>query len=151
LEIVHADAGTIFDSAPFKEWCKQEGRKASVVLATLHRPQQNGLTENRWQQVQKTASNMLAHVRLDECFQDRVLIYAATVINLHPLNGLLDEERRPCTPFYKYYGKKPNLARLRVFGCPVVFKVFSQNSGRLHEKNLPQVYGLDTPSTKLVH
>jgi transposase InsO family protein len=60
LEVVHADVGTFFDSAPFKEWCKQEGRKASVILAAPRRPQQNGLTENRWQQVQKAASNMLA-------------------------------------------------------------------------------------------
>jgi transposase InsO family protein len=53
LEVVHADASMIFDSAPFKEWCKQEGQKASVVLAAPHRPEQNGLTENRWQQVQR--------------------------------------------------------------------------------------------------
>jgi hypothetical protein len=138
LKRLHSDSGSIFTSKTFGKWCSSGGRSISVFTGAPHRPEMNGLCENRWQQVSHTTLNLIAHARLSDYFLDRAYIHASLLLNLHPHIHVFNEAGNQITPFEKYYGVKPNIARLRVFGCPVIFKVYTRNGGEYHAKNLPQ-------------
>jgi hypothetical protein len=85
---------------------------------------------------------LLSHARLDQAFTDVALTHAALLVNMSPVKGVFISEEgdteRPCTPFEKYFGAKPSLSRLRVFGCPVIFKAHSRNGGSLRNSNIIQ-------------
>jgi hypothetical protein len=84
---------------------------------------------------------MMSHAQLAQVFFGLSIIYAALVTNTLPLKGLFMKdslgESRPTTPFELYFGTKPNLLRLRVFGCPVVLKAY-QRKPNLNDHNIIQ-------------
>jgi hypothetical protein len=83
---------------------------------------------------------MMSHARLDSRFFDCCIVYAALITNLSPLRNLAITNNEgvtsPTTPFELYFGSKPDIRRLRTWGCPVIFKAYHR--GNLHDKNIIQ-------------
>jgi transposase InsO family protein len=140
LKEIYSDAGSQFKSEYLKEWCTSNSRLIVTKIAAPHHQSTNGLTENRWKNTRLRCQKMLSHARLDARFFDVCIIYAALVTNLSPLRNLtiaeINGETRPTTPFELYFGHKPEIRRLRTWGCPVIFKAYQRN--KLNDKNIIQ-------------
>jgi len=61
----------------------------------------------------ESARSMLAHAGLPNCFWAEAVAAAAYVRNRTPSNSFKDHT----TPYERWYGRKPNVSHLRVFGC----------------------------------
>ena len=128
IQTIHTDAGSQFLSAQFRTWCQQHG--IALQSAAPAHQEQNGTCESAWSDIRAIVFQILSEARLDHRFYDHALIYAWQIKNVLPLRGLstpinTDDPTnlRQCTPFEKYFDKKPNISRYHVFGCPCVAKV----------------------------
>jgi hypothetical protein len=141
INSIHADAGSVFRSREFAQWCMSNSRSIRVETAAPHHQHQNGLTENRWKQTRLICNKMLSHARLGPEYMHFALLYAAMITNMVPLRGLSITREgvadpMPVTPFELYFKRKPIISRLRVFGCPCIFK--AHICGKLHDSNIIQ-------------
>jgi Integrase core domain len=142
IDRIHADAGTQFTSEAFRAFALDHG--VALRLAAPEHQNQNGIAERRWQHVRLIAFKMLSHARLPNTYYNFALQYAWMISNVLPVKGDTSKEGdvvKPCTPFEKYYGKLPQVGKYRVFGLPVLVKVYKQESidGKaLHSRNIVQ-------------
>jgi hypothetical protein len=98
----------------------------------------NGLAERLWQTARVMAFKMLTNARLNITFFHHALMYAWQICVVLPAKSTSridgDGTLIPTTPHYLYFnGDTPNVSRYRVFGCPVVCKVYKR---RDQEKNV---------------
>ena len=128
---IHPDAGSQFEpSQTFLKWCSDHGIRCEA--AAPHHQHQNGMVERRWQHLRGLANKMMTHARLPRKYFGHALQYAWMVSNLTPVKDVfytdIDGLHNPCTPYERYFGSAPNLSRFRVFGCPVVFKLYRRTA-----------------------
>jgi hypothetical protein len=144
---IRTDAGSQFTSAEFAQYCIQHGIK--LMLAAPRKQYQNHLAERTWQTVTSTARSLLIHARLPDTFWFHALAYSTYIFNVLPVRGLRnDDTEQPDTPHELFFGTKPRIGHLRVFGCPVVIRKWtsSDNSnGKQTQRGLHGIFiGLDT-------
>nr|GEY78732.1 hypothetical protein [Tanacetum cinerariifolium]GEZ83138.1 hypothetical protein [Tanacetum cinerariifolium] len=58
-----------------------------------------------------------------------------------------DEGKRRVTPYEKFYGEKPNLKDLKVFGCVAYERIVSKHLRKLDDRSKPLVYLGKEPSS----
>ena len=75
-------------------------------------PEQNGVSKRMNRTLIEKVRSMLAESRLPQKFWAEALSTAVYLINRSPTKALDNT-----TPFEAWYGKKPNVSHLRVFGC----------------------------------
>ena len=129
---LHADAGSYFTSDELMRWAAEHSI-ALKIAAPAHQ-EMNGLAERLWQTTRVMAFRMLTNARLGLIFFHYALMYAWQICVVLPTKSAnrLDAngELVPSTPYYLYYGTEPNVSRYRVFGCPVVMKVYKKKDDR---------------------
>ena len=105
LVIIRDGKGAEFIWNRIAAWCKEHGiQPQHTVRAT---PQQNGRAERGFRDLAEGATCILARAGMSiEAAHASNYIY-----NRFPHHAL------GCTPFELWYGHKPNLANLRVWGC----------------------------------
>ena len=86
-------------------------------------PQQNGVAERKNRTLKEAARAMLAETTLAEHYWAEAVSTACYVQNRALVNKL-----RKKTPYELYYGRKPNVSHLHIFGC----KCFVSNNGKEH-------------------
>jgi len=146
-ERIRADAGSQFMAAAFADYCIQHGVKVS--LAAPKKQYQNHLAKRTWQMVTSTARSLLIHARLPETFWYHALAYSTYIFNVLPVHGLSDDDPDiPSTPHELFFGTKPHISHLRVFGCPVIIRnrtSSDQSNGKQTERGIRGIFvGLDT-------
>ena len=111
IKTLRSDGGGEYDSGQFKRVLQQQGIVRQV--SAPYSQQQNGVSE-RWNRtVVESARTMLTQARLTTADYWTDAISTAThVRNRMPTSTLTDQ-----TPFQAFYGSKPNIDYLRVFGC----------------------------------
>ena len=108
---LRSDNGGEYFSKAFVDYLKVKGiRHESSVPYT---PQQNGVAERKNQTLIESARTMLAHAGLPNKYWAEAVNVAAYVGN----RVMTSADKTGKTPFEKWYGRKPNLSRMRVFGC----------------------------------
>jgi hypothetical protein len=130
IEEIHADAGSQFLSDMFQTWASTEGRNIRIIIAAPEHQHQNGTIERPYQTNKMITNRLLAHARLPNKFYTRASLTAAKIMNYLPHKGVFTNGRTgdPCTPFQAYYSRKPNIQKLRVFGCPCIVKIYHRRS-----------------------
>ena len=118
-----ADAGTQFNSAEFTDECLRKG--INVSIAAPKHQEMNGLTERTWQSIRNLAYSFLNFARVGTEFTDMALEHAAKIIAVLPLKGL-QANGKSTTPYFLFYGRKPNVRKLRVLFCPCIYKVYER-------------------------
>ena len=78
-----------------------------------HSTQQNGVSERMNRSLVEAAHSMTTHAGLSNIFWAKAISAAAYVRNCLPTAALKESE----TPYERWYGKKPDVSHLRVFGC----------------------------------
>jgi len=124
---IHVDAGKQLCSAEFKQWCVQQ--KIKHITAGVAHQEMNGLSERFWQACHKIAFSMLNEARLGWAYLHRAFLYACDVMDVLPVKGCTKRVhgmKRQVCPKMAWHrdATTTNVGKYRVFGCPVVAKVY---------------------------
>ena len=110
IKVLRCDNGGEYTSTEFVNYLSKEGIKHE--LTTPHTPQQNDAAERLNRTLIEGICTMLADSKLPHSFWAEALSIYAYLRNHSPtklLSGI--------TPYEAWYGTKPNVGSLRIFGC----------------------------------
>lgn len=104
-------SGTEYYGNEFVQLCGSE--RIQIVATVPYTPQQNGVSERMNRTLMDKARTMVHESNLPKEFWGEA-IYAATYLTNRFATNALQEHK---TPFEMWFGRKPNVDKLRVFGC----------------------------------
>jgi hypothetical protein len=110
IQILRSDNGKEYTSNSFNSFCEEAGIQHQ--LTAPYTPQQNGVSERRNRFILEMTRCMLHEKNLLKKFWAEA---ANTVVFLQ--NRLLTRAVKDQTPFEAWYGYKPSLNFLKIFGC----------------------------------
>ena len=82
-------------------------------MSVPHSPEQNGVAERMNRTLMESARSMLSHAGLSNRYWAEAVATAAYIRNRIPTAAIKEGQ----TPYERWYGKKPNVSHLKVFGC----------------------------------
>ncbi|XP_016690648.1 uncharacterized protein [Gossypium hirsutum] len=110
IQILRSDNGKEYTSETFNRFCEEAGIEHQ--LTAPYTPQQNGVSERRNRLIMEMTRCMLHEKNLPKGFWGEVANTAVFLQNRISTKAVKDQ-----TPFEAWYGYKPSLKFLRVFGC----------------------------------
>lgn len=110
LSKLRSDNGREYLGNEFQSFCKSKG--IQMVLTVPYTPQQNGVSERINRNLMEKVRAMIHECGLSKEMRGEALYCANYLTNRSPTNGLVENK----TPFEMWFGKRPNLSKLRVFG-----------------------------------
>lgn len=127
IKILRSDNGSEYMNFRMKDITKSNG----IVHQTSapHSPQQNGMAERMNRTIVEKARCLLFDAKLSESFWAEAVSTAAYLINRSPTSGTKK------TPFEIWFGSKPNLKDLRVFGCKSMAHIPKANRKKFDPKS----------------
>ena len=110
LKTLRSDNGGEYISSEFEAFLKQEGiAHQSSVPKT---PEQNGVAERKNRTIVEAIRSLLSDSNLPKCFWAEALATVTYLHNIRPTKAVAN-----ITPYEAWYGKKPSVDHLKVFGC----------------------------------
>lgn len=100
-------------------------------VAVPHTPEQNGVAERKNRTLVESARCMLIESGLPSSFWAEAIATANHVENRCPTKGISEG-----TPFEKWFGKRPNISHLRIFGNKVFFLDKTPNKGKFDPRGI---------------
>jgi hypothetical protein len=122
----------VFTSVSFLEYCSERGIKQH--LTAPYSPQQSGVVERRNQNVLAMAWSMMKAKAVPAWLWGEAVMTAVFLLNRAPTRSLVGR-----TPYEAWYGEKPAVHFLRVFGYVAHVKVTKPNAGKLDDRNSKMV------------
>ena len=154
---VNTDGGGEFVNEEFQYFCASNGIRHTWTVPDT--PEQNSNIERAWQTCCNMATAMLVACGLPSTFWPEALAYAAHCVNAFP--------KRSGEPsvLQQMYGFKPQLHRMREFGCTCIAWVKHKNNkekftlrgvegiylGWSIQQNGYLIYDVDNGHTRVVH
>ncbi|KAL0420408.1 UNVERIFIED_CONTAM: Retrovirus-related Pol polyprotein from transposon TNT 1-94 [Sesamum latifolium] len=123
IQIIRSDNGKEYTSTEFDKFCEDSGIEHQ--LTAPYTPQQNGVSERRNRYIMEMSRCMLYEKNLPKKFWAKAANTTVFFQNRLPTKAVKDQ-----TPFKAWYGYKPPLKFLKVFGC-LCFTHFPQSK---HDK-----------------
>ena len=108
---LRSDNGGEYVSSEFEAYLKSKGIHHELTVP--HSPEQNGVAERMNRTLMESARSMIAHAGLPNCYWAEAVATAAYLRNRVPTVAFKEKT----TPYEQWYGRKPNLGHLKVFGC----------------------------------
>ena len=107
IKVLRTDGGGEYVSATFKNFLKQKGIRHEI--SAPYSPQQNGVAERMNRTLLEAARSMIFNAGLSKAYWSEAA--AAYVRNkvITTSTGV--------TPYERWYGRKPDVSDLKVFGC----------------------------------
>jgi transposase InsO family protein len=133
MKILRTDGGGEFISAEFLSYLKQCGIEKQTTPP--HTPQHNGVAERANRVLVERMRSMLNHSGLSSYYWAEALMTAAYVRNLSPCRSVPD-----VTPYEKWFGRKPTVNHLRVWGCVAYCHVPKANRKKLDATAIKTVF-----------
>ena len=99
-------------------------------LTVPHSPEQNGVAERMNRTLMETARSMIAHAGLSDCYWAEAVATAVYLRNCVPTMAF----NKKITPYERWYGRKPDLSHLKVFGCMAYAHVSDVKRTKLDKK-----------------
>ena len=115
---LRCDNGGEYVSTEFKNWCA--GKGVIMDFTIPHTPQLNGSAERLNRSLMEKTRALLFCSGMDKQFWGEALYTATYLLNRSPTKALTD-----CTPAEKWFGKKPDLSMLQIFGSVAHAKVLT--------------------------
>ncbi len=109
VKVVRTDRGTEFLNKTFHGYCAANG--VHTEMSAAYTPQQNGVAERANRTLKEKARTLLLGVNADMSLWNEAVQTAAYLHNVTPVAG------KNKTPFEEFHGHKPDLSRLRKWGC----------------------------------
>lgn len=129
---IRSDQGGEFSSKDLMAFYKSEGIQAQFTAG--YSPQQNGVAERRNRHLIEMARCMLLDAGMEKCYWPEAVNTAAYLQNVLPTTAV---DR---TPFELWFGKKPDLSILRVFGCKAEVHVPKEKRTKLSNKSKSLIF-----------
>jgi hypothetical protein len=133
VKVLQSDGGGEFLSHAFKEFLA-----TYVILHFIscpYTPQQNGLAKRKHRHLIETAITLLSVAKLPHKFWSYAVNHATFFINRMPCKGL-----NMISPFGKLFGKKPDIANLKVFGSAIYPYLRPYNTNKLQPRSTQCVF-----------
>lgn len=111
LGILRSDNGGEYLSGEFEDYLKSKGVHHERTV--LYSPEQNRVAERMNRTLVESARTVIAHASLPDCYWAEAVAAAAYVCN----RTLTRAFKESIIPYEKWYGRKPDVSHLRVFGC----------------------------------
>ena len=134
---IHSDAGTEFFSNDLLTWLQQRTSMGIPTRRHMAAPDtqwQNGFCERHWGHIKQMAHKMLVNARLPLQFLFYALQTACYIHARLPHSGLISPTGRMLSPYERQKGVPPRISQIRVFGCPVIYRMHKtlkwETSGR---------------------
>ncbi|KAJ0865267.1 putative RNA-directed DNA polymerase [Helianthus annuus] len=108
---LRSDRGGEFCSTEFNSFCDEHGIKRH--LTAPYTPEQNGVAERKNRTVVEMAQSMMQEKNLSGCFWGEAVATAVYLLRFSPTKAVAGQ-----TPYEVWYGRKPSVDHLKVFGCP---------------------------------
>ena len=109
--MLRSDNGGEYLANHFKQFKETHGILHETT--TPHTPQQNKVAERYNRKLMEMVRSMMHGARLKKHFWGEAIWTANYLRNRAPTRGL----KKIITPYEAYFGKKPNVENLRVWGC----------------------------------
>ncbi|KAD4179844.1 hypothetical protein E3N88_28435 [Mikania micrantha] len=119
IKAIRSDRGGEYLSYDFNEHLKKCGIISQLTPPGT--PQHNGVSERRNRTLIDMVRSMMSRANLPHSFWSYALETAACIVNMVPTKKV-DK-----TPYELWYGRKPNLSYLRVWGCEAYVKRETSN------------------------
>ena len=113
---IHFDGGGEYMSTEFQTHLRNRG--VAVCVTQAYSPEMNAIAERTIRSIIEHASAMLWHACLPIGFWSQAVKCSVFLLNRSP-HSALDGR----TPFELFFGSKPNLGFLRIFGCRAIAHV----------------------------
>lgn len=128
VHTLRADNGGEFTSSSFKAWLSDKAIK--LETSAPHSPEQNGVSERANRTIVEGGRSLLhaKHLPLE-------LWGEATSCAVYALNRVTSSKSL-VTPYQSWYGKKPNISHLRIFGSTAFIHVPKAERRKLDSKSL---------------
>ena len=109
VRAIRTDNGGEYTSQNFNKFCTDKG--IMHQFTNPYTPEQNGVSERLNRTLIESARSMLYHAKMPLKFWAESVNTAVYLHNRSPTSALKDK-----TPFESWFGKKPNVSNLKVFG-----------------------------------
>lgn len=127
MKIVRSDNGTEYTSSSFKSICEDSGVQHQFTAP--YSPQQNGVSERKNRSIMEMARCLMQEKELPKKFWAEAANTAVFLLNRLPTKSV-----KMKTPFEAWYGVKPFVKNLKVFGCVCYIHVPSIKRDKLDQK-----------------
>ena len=151
--MLRTDNGGEFTATEFTAYCADEGIQRH--FSASYTPQQNGVVEHRNQTMVATARALLKQRGMPAIYWGEAVMTVVHLLNRSPTKALDGK-----TPYEAWYGRKPVVSHLRVFGC-LAFAKELNHVIKLDDQSTPGVfigyaegvkaYHILDPTTQHVH
>lgn len=135
IGILRTDNGPEMLSDEYQMWLA--GQKITWQRSTRYVHEEIGHVERRWGMLVPMARTMLLRWGGELRFWADAMVYSAWLLNRTP--DTVHGEETACTgkastPYERLYGKRPSLAKARVFGCKAwAYKDKEERQSKMHE------------------
>ena len=126
---LRTDNGGEYVSKEFENYLKS--REIFHEFTVPHSPEQNGVAERMNRTLVESARSMLSHAGLPKSFWAEAIATAAYIRNRMPTAAIREDK----TPYEKWYGRKPDVSNLRVFGCMAYAHIPESQRKKLDKKS----------------
>jgi len=133
LQVIRSNNGIEYTCDKFNKFCEDAGIEHQ--LRTPYSPQQNNTTERKNRMIMEMARCLLHENELPKKFWAE-----ATNSTFFLLNKLPTKYLQKKTPFEAWYGYKPELFNLEIFGCLCLSYIPRVNRDKLENKAKPGIF-----------
>ncbi|KAM0029839.1 putative RNA-directed DNA polymerase [Helianthus debilis subsp. tardiflorus] len=141
IKALRTDRGGEFVGKAFNDFCALHGIRRD--LTAPYTPEQNGIAERKNRTVVEMARCMLQAKRLSNRFWGEAVSTAVYLTSLSPTTAISGK-----TPYEMWYGEKPSVSHLKVFGCIAYALVPSQVRKKLDAKSKKCIFVGYSPNSK---
>lgn len=133
IQVLRSDNGKEYTSNEFNKFCEETGIEHQ--LTAPYSPQQNGVSERKNRTIMEMSRCMLHEKNLPKEYWAEAANTAVFLLNRLPTKAVNGK-----TPYEAWYGYKPLLKNLKVFGCLCFTHVPQIKRDKLDKKAEPGVF-----------
>jgi hypothetical protein len=130
---VRSDNGGEFKNTKFDDFCSKRGYKRE--FSAPRTPQQNGVVERKNRTLIELARTMLNEHPSPKFLWAEAVNTACHVVNRVSLRSILNK-----TPYELWYGRRPNISYMKIFGCKCFILNESDKRDKLDPKSNEGVF-----------
>lgn len=133
VERLRSDNGGEYSSCALKDFCKQRG----MILepTTPYTPELNGVAERLNRKLCEKTRSLLTDAEMPKSLWGEAILTAVYLTNRSPTSAIEHK-----TPYELWYGEKPDLSKLKVFGSPCVVHVPKEKRSKLDTTGVPAIF-----------
>ncbi|KAL3677349.1 hypothetical protein R1sor_027297 [Riccia sorocarpa] len=127
IKVLRTDRGGEYLSRAFKAFCERAGIHRQLTVA--YSPQQNGVSERKNRTILSRARSMALDSGLPLYLWAEVVTAATMLTNMSPTRS-----NSGITPDEKFFGTRPDVSRLRSYGCLVFAHIDKNKLSKLESR-----------------